>query len=593
MTSAYRSGPIPRMTSRPEPETDRGARSVLVVDDDDTKRYVLASWLRRAGFRVVEAATGADALRMAAAAAAGDLDVVVLDVHLPDMSGLDVSRSLRADRRTDALSILHVSAVAVDTEERSAGLNQGADAYLVDPIEPQEFLATVRALQRQSRARQDAERTAARLRQLGEATIRVTVAVSRARLAAAVAEGAATLAGGAALALLLSDPDGAVSARVSRPGRIAETATVDRAAAQRLLTAGADATADMTGPEWDAVLASRRPTAPGDSSPGMTNPLAVGRRPGDTDAIAGFSLPLIADVVADAVPDMLTGAGWVAYPMQRREGGLVGLVAVQHQPDGEPDDHALVRQIVDAAAVTQENLRLFAEEHRIALTLQRSLLPATLPALPGLRLAARYQASNQQAEIGGDFFDAFETPDGSALVVIGDVQGHSLAAAVVMGELRYSLRAYAEDGYPPAEVLRRLNRLLLRHHPDLTATVCIVRLGPDRGTATVANAGHLPPLVVDGGGARYLDYGGPLLGVPGTRPPEPYTIEVPPGSRLLLMTDGLVERRDRSLDIDLNELAAEVAADHRSVEVVADTLMARERPGGDDAALVLIERSPE
>jgi serine phosphatase RsbU (regulator of sigma subunit) len=337
----------------------------------------------------------------------------------------------------------------------------------------------------------------------------------------------------------MSDPREAVSASCPGPGRSAEAVSVDPAAVRRLLAG----------------------------------------RPG---RLHGVDLQ---------VPNSdAGGAGWDVHLIQQRGGEPVGLVALPG-PSTDPHDIALVRQLVESVAVTHENHRLFVEEHRIALTLQRSLLPATLPDLPGLRLAARYQASNEQAEIGGDFFDAFETPDGCALVVIGDVQGHSLAAAVLMGELRYSLRAYAEDGYPPDEVLGRLNRLLLRRHPDTTATVCIVQLSSDRSVAGIANAGHIPPLLSTvGGSAEYLEHGGPLLGVRAS-PADPYMIPFPHGARLLLVTDGLIERRDRSLQVDMEELAVDFAADRRDLDTVGDALMARPQPGGDDAALVLIEHT--
>lgn len=128
-------------------------------------------------------------------------------------------------------------------------------------------------------------------------------------------------------------------------------------------------------------------------------------------------------------------------------------------------------------------------------------------------VAARYKASDEQAEVGGDFYDAFQTDDGGAMVVIGDVQGHSLEAAVVMAELRYSVRAYAYDGSPLGQVLSRVNAVLMRGHLEMTATLCMLMFPPDRQTMVVANAGHLPPLIVHDGVASYLEHGGPLLGV--------------------------------------------------------------------------------
>ena len=275
--------------------------------------------------------------------------------------------------------------------------------------------------------------------------------------------------------------------------------------------------------------------------------------------------------------------------MPVREGHeVVGLVGAPGTPESEADDRLLLRQLAQSVSVAHSNLRVFAEEHRIALTLQRSLLPATLPPLPGLEVAARYKASGEQAEIGGDFFDAFQTDDGSSVVVIGDVQGHSLAAAVLMAELRYSLRAYAHDGYSPPEVMQRINAVLLRSHPEMTATVCMLVFPPDRRSVTVMNAGHLPPLVVKEGVAEYLEPGGPLLGVD-VPPGEPETIALLPGDRIVLMTDGLVERRDESISTALERLARDLLAGVGTAEELCDELMARWGAGEDDVALVLLD----
>jgi serine phosphatase RsbU (regulator of sigma subunit) len=275
--------------------------------------------------------------------------------------------------------------------------------------------------------------------------------------------------------------------------------------------------------------------------------------------------------------------------------GIVGAIAYLQDRLGEraADDAVLVGQLVEAVAVAHLNLKVFAAEHRIALTLQRSLLPSTLPMLPGLEVAARYRASTQQAEIGGDFFDAFECPDGSAVLVIGDVQGHSLTAAVVMAELRYSLRAYALDGHDPAGVLVRLNRLLARGHPDTTATVCTVTLSPDRRHAEIANAGHLPPLLLtgaaQGGSARYLSDHGLMLGVDDELTPEPVVVALPAGARLLLTTDGLVERRHVSLEDSLRELAEVALGLEGDLESVSDQLMERYGEADDDVAFVIAQ----
>src|SRR5215472_11092034 len=176
--------------------------SVLVVDDDEAKRYLLATWLRRAGHVVTEAGTGQEALAAVTAA-----ELVVLDVNLPDMSGFEVCRRIKGDPRTAAIPVIQVSATAVEVADRAHGLTQGADAYLTDPSEPTELLATVTAVLRYSRARQRAERTAAMLTALASVTLHVNAAETFDGLASAAAAGAAVIFAVPAV-LILRMPDG-------------------------------------------------------------------------------------------------------------------------------------------------------------------------------------------------------------------------------------------------------------------------------------------------------------------------------------------------------------------------------------------------
>ena len=159
---------------------------LLLVDDDEAKRYVLSTWLRRAGHTVMEVGTGREALAMAATA-----DLVLLDVNLPDMSGFDVCRQIKTDPRTAAIPVIQVSATAVEVADRAHGLTQGADAYLVEPAEPEELLATVTAVLRYYRARTRAERTAAMLAALASTTLDINAAETFDGLAAVAAAVAA------------------------------------------------------------------------------------------------------------------------------------------------------------------------------------------------------------------------------------------------------------------------------------------------------------------------------------------------------------------------------------------------------------------
>ncbi len=511
--------------------------SILVCDDAAAKRYVIASWLRREGFTVLEAETGAQAIEIASQ---GAIDLAVLDVHLPDMSGLDVCASIKTDPRTAATPVMHISAVAVEPEDRSAGLENGADAYMVDPIEPLEMLSTVRALLRSSGARRTAERLAGRLQVLATASLRINVALNATRLAAVASEATSRVLDTESVVVLLDDPGPATAARTDVAG-VTSSWDVPHELATELMD-GATQASEIHAADspWSSIL------------------------------YGCFDGPW-------RIAPVLSG------------GDRVGLLAVPAPAFAGYEDEDLVRRLVQIVAVALGNLRVFVEEHRTALALQRSLLPTSLPSLPGLLVAARYRASDEQAEVGGDFFDAFETDDGDSVVVIGDVQGHSLEAAVVMAELRYSLRAYVYDGIPPGQVLSRVNAVLMRSHREMIATLCMLVFPPDRQTMVVANAGHLPPLIVRDGVASYLDDTGTLLGV--EHPPdESIVMPLPVGARILLMTDGLVERRGEDMTVAMERLARVLEGTTAvGVEQLSDQLMEQWGGGEDDIALILID----
>jgi DNA-binding response OmpR family regulator len=510
--------------------------SVLVCDDTAAKRYVISSWLRRDGYAVLEAETGRQALALVAE---GTVDLAVLDVHLPDMNGFDVCARIKADPRTASTPVVHISAVAVEPRDRTAGLDGGADAYLTDPIEPQEMLATVRSLLRSAGARRSAERLAVRLDRLSAASLRINVAMTAPRLAGASVEGAGRLFDTEAAVLLVEDADASSAARTAADGTTTAWDLSPGTAAGLLAAAdGARLVAPAEGP-WPALL-------------------------GGTQAPRWWVVP---------VP----GAA-----------GPVGLLAVPADEAPHDEDQVLLVRLAQTTAVALGNLRIFEEEHRTALTLQRSLLPAGLPPLPGLAVAARYQASGKQLEVGGDFYDAFETDAGEGVVVIGDVQGHSLEAAIVMAELRYGLRAFMHEGHTALSTLDKLNRMLLRSHPEMTATVCVLVFPPDRATVTVTTGGHLPPLVLQDGVATYLEPGGILLGVNGGVR-RPATLPVRPGDRIVVMTDGLVERRNASLSGALDELAAHVARSEVDAEALCDALMERWGDSEDDICLIVLD----
>jgi serine phosphatase RsbU (regulator of sigma subunit) len=246
-------------------------------------------------------------------------------------------------------------------------------------------------------------------------------------------------------------------------------------------------------------------------------------------------------------------------------------------------------------------LSLYAAEHKQAETLQRSLLPS-LPELPGLDLAARYEAGGIGQQVGGDWFDVFGLPDGGAGFAIGDVMGHDLKAAAAMSQVRAALRAYALDGATPSEVLTRLDNFVTTF--ELTQLVSVVYgvlspVAPDGSrTARFANAGHLPPLLQgpDGAVAALDDGRSVVIGVPFVEARGEATRVLPPGSTMLLFTDGLLEAPDLSLAESIPALERTVAGHLPATgcNALCDTVLAarRDQTQRDDIALLALRLEP-
>src|SRR3954451_13287838 len=180
-------------------------------------------------------------------------------------------------------------------------------------------------------------------------------------------------------------------------------------------------------------------------------------------------------------------------------GRVTGVIVVAASPPRSlrQQDLGLLQLAADRVGLAIEHARVYEREHRIAETLQRSLLPERLPQLPGLKVAARYLPAATEAEVGGDWYDVIAIPGGGIGLVMGDVAGKGLAAASLVGRLRSALRAYALEGHSPAAVVEQLNRLVWADADDSQmATLVYVVLDPAEGTLCWVNAGHLPPLIV-------------------------------------------------------------------------------------------------
>ncbi|MEU7946772.1 GAF domain-containing SpoIIE family protein phosphatase [Micromonospora taraxaci] len=259
-----------------------------------------------------------------------------------------------------------------------------------------------------------------------------------------------------------------------------------------------------------------------------------------------------------------------------------------------PDDVRLLQLVADRASSAGQ-ARAQVLDRQAALALQRSLLPAQLPDIPGLDLAARY-APGHDLGIGGDWYDVFVLPSGWLGAVIGDVSGHGLPSAVVMGRIRSALRAYALDADDPAEALTSLDRKIHHFEAGTLTTAVYALIAPDRTTVHLSCAGHLPPLLVAPGQPaqlvnvtvdRPLGVGRPMISRRTT------VLDLPPGAALVFYTDGLIERRTELIDTGIERLAAAVRSE--PAEALCDHIMtttAPEHPDDDIALLVIRRASP-
>ena len=290
--------------------------------------------------------------------------------------------------------------------------------------------------------------------------------------------------------------------------------------------------------------------------------------------------------------------GWIAVPLTTREGVRGALhLSLGSRRTFSDDEREWLESMVSQCGQALERAAQYEVEQTIAETLQRSVLPSSLPRVEGVQLAARYLPGSAQLDVGGDWFDALRLPDGKLGLVVGDVVGKGVQAAASMAQLRNAIRAFSVERLKPSSVLVRLNRLADEVLETSFATLAYMAIEPDTRVCRFSSAGHPPPAIAyPDGRVELLENGRGLpLGTGIRTSYRQETFELPAGSVVVLYTDGLVERRGRSIDEGLDALqAAMVAAPKdpdRLLEHILEHVVGNEERG-DDIALLAVRLLP-
>jgi Stage II sporulation protein E (SpoIIE) len=319
--------------------------------------------------------------------------------------------------------------------------------------------------------------------------------------------------------------------------------------------------------------------------------LLRGQRGGGAGDVPGPVLLAAGQVTSDA------GRVVVALRGQARLRGVLA-VAPSTDPAAEPPDLDVLAVVGQQAGLALDRALLYEHNADVARELQHSLLAVDPPVDPRFEVSAEYRAGVEMLEVGGDWHDTFLVGDGVLAVVVGDVVGRGLGAASAMGQLRSAVRAVAEPGVGPARLLSRLDRFVEQAEATSMATLAYAELDLADGTLRFACAGHPPPVLVPAAGAARLLWEGRStpLGAFGHRGRAEAEASLAPGDRLLLYTDGLVERRDRGLDERLALLVEAAGRTHGlsladAVRSVSSELL-RDEQGRDDVCALLLAWRP-
>ncbi|MFI9168485.1 SpoIIE family protein phosphatase [Streptomyces lincolnensis] len=291
---------------------------------------------------------------------------------------------------------------------------------------------------------------------------------------------------------------------------------------------------------------------------------------------------------------LITGRSMLIVPLKARNVVLGFMILLRHPERVEFNDMDRVTgaELAARAGLVLDNARMYTYQESVAETLQDSMLPHIPPRMAGCDIATRYLPGTLLGRVGGDWFDSVKLPGARTALVVGDVMGHGLNSAAMMGQLRTAVQTMAALDLPPAQLLRKLDDLAQRLGDTYLATCLYAVYDPIAGELHLANAGHIPPVLVraDGGRSELLDLPtGAPIGVGGV-PFESVRVRVEPGDRLVMCTDGLVEVRGEDIGVGLATLCESAAHPAASMDDACDTIIrALNTRGGrkDDVALLM------
>jgi PAS domain S-box-containing protein len=657
---------------------------ILVVDDQADSLIALETVLAPLGHRVVKAASGEQALKRLLER---DFAVIVMDVRMPGLDGVETVELIKQRRRNEDVSVIFLTGAGDDGEQVTRGYSAGAIDYIVKPVDPDVLRSKVAVLLELQRKNAELRESEERFRTAFEdAPIGMGLSSLEGRWLEVNAS-LCDLVGRSPVQLLeqplweLAHPadrqkerdawrrllrdqprldqsekrfmrhDGEVvhalvnvslttdghGAPMGYLWQLVDVTEQRRGEAERAARAEAEAVAVTIGKLQQVTEAALEHLEPAELmglvverireafradmarilliETDREGELSVGAAAGfGTTAMSPATVPIgdvLSQVVVEGRPVILDGlrggAGLdpmlgaaapralMASPLTVK-GRMAGVVEIGSRKERRftPEEESLLVLMADRAGLAIEHARAYEREVGTVEMLQRSLLPDRLPILPGVRIAARYLPGG--ADVGGDWYDAIPLDDGRVGLAMGDVVGHGLGAASLMGQLRHAARAYALEGHSPPAVLDRLDRLVRSLPGAQMATLLYMVVDSDLVTVRFASAGHVPPLVVGPDAeARFLEGApNPPLGVFDSSGHEELTVKLEPGSTIVLYTDGLVEERGVSIDagLDALRLAARHGGDPEDLcDHLVDSMLAI-HPAHDDIAVLALQAMP-